>query len=67
MWAIPAAAPFTQSGGTNTAQRSSTWADNAGSSGAYNLSGGSLAATTLHVGNYGSGSFTQSGGSNTVS
>jgi fibronectin-binding autotransporter adhesin len=64
---------FTQSGGTHTvgstsATRTLHIGESAGSSGSYNLSGtGSLTVTEDEViGVFGAGSFTQSGGTNTV-
>jgi len=57
-----AAAGFTQSGGTNTV--SSQFRIATGARGAYNLSGGSLCASTGTVGEDGVGTFTQSGGTN---
>jgi autotransporter-associated beta strand protein len=61
---------FNQTGGTNTVSGSLDVGYNTGGSGTYNLNGGSLglssAAGALSVGNYGPGSFTQSGGTNTV-
>jgi autotransporter-associated beta strand protein len=62
---------FTQSGGTNTNLASAsglTLGDNPGSSGTYNLTGsGLLSAPGETIGNSGSGSFTHSGGTNSVS
>ena len=60
---------FTQSGGTNNVPNGSSdglyLGYNAGSSGTYNLSGsGVLAAFNEYVGNSGTGTFTQSGGTN---
>ena len=65
---------FTQTGGTNTVTNESaesfdlalTLGYNAGGSGSYSLSGGSLIAGNECVGNLGTGSFTQSGGTNTI-
>ncbi len=62
---------FSQSGGTNNlATSSNNWlclGYNLGSSGSYNLNGaGVLSAASESVGYYGSGTFTQSGGSNAV-
>ena len=63
---------FTQTGGTNTmnffASTELCLGGNAGSSGTYSLSGsGLLSANTEYVGWSGTGSFTQSGGTNTLS
>ena len=49
MSASPGSGTFTQSGGTNTVSNTLTLAANAGSSGTYNLSGGSLAAATINL------------------
>ncbi len=61
---------FTQSGGTNTVSNFAdglTLGNNAGSFGTYNLSGsGVLSAPDEYIGNSGSGSFTQSGGTNST-
>jgi len=58
---------FTQSGGTNTVTGILILAANAGSSGTYSLSGGSLTVGDYEaVGYCGTGSFTQSGGTHTV-
>jgi autotransporter-associated beta strand protein len=65
---------LSQSGGTNTVAYGSfsdfntalTLGYSAGSSGSYSLSGGSLSAQNECVGNLGTGSFTQSGGTNTI-
>ena len=57
---IGTGAVFTQTGGTNTASGSLTLANNLGSSGTYNLQGGSLSADTFNL-NVG-GIFNQSGG-----
>ena len=68
-----AASNFFQSGGTNALINSSGVATtlfigyNLGSSGSYTLSGGILSAATEDVGIYGSGVFTQTGGTNTIS
>ena len=45
----------------------SLWEDNAGASGTYNLSGGSLLGAIHIIGASGSGTFIQTGGTNTVS
>jgi autotransporter-associated beta strand protein len=62
---------FTQSGGTNAMSGGLYLGTNSGGSGTYNLSGGGLLSVTGTVGQYigdiGSGSFTQSGGTNAVS
>ena len=62
---------FTQTGGSNTVSNAILLGDAAGSSGAYTLGGGtgspSLSAANQYVGLDGSGTFTQTGGSNTVS
>ena len=62
---------FTQSGGTNTMNSNMSQLDlgrYAGGSGAYNLSGsGLLSAGTEYVGYSGTGTFTQSGGTNGTS
>ena len=56
---------FTQSGGTHTVAYTLTLGYNAGSSGSYSLSGGSLfAGNGEDIGLSGNGSFTQSGGTN---
>ena len=52
---------FTQTGGTNTVSNTLTLASNSGSSGTYNLQGGSLSAATVNL-NAG-GLFNQTGGS----
>ena len=57
---IGTGAVFTQTGGTNTASGALTLANNPGSSGTYNLQGGSLSADTFNL-NTG-GTFNQSGG-----
>ena len=57
---IGTGAVFTQTGGTNTASGALTLANNLGSSGTYNLQGGSLSADTFNL-NAG-GTFTQTGG-----
>ena len=65
---------FTQSGGTNTASGYDyypenggvTLGDNAGSSGAYILSGGQLSTRYVYVGSSGTGTFSQSGGTSTL-
>ncbi len=63
-------ANFTQSGGTNTIPSSTGWAlylgSNAGSNATYSLSGGSLSVPNEYVGFSGTGTFTQSGGTNTA-
>ena len=63
---------FTQTGGTNSAvsrlgSGSVYLGYNPGSCGAYALLSGALTSTGLHVGHTGSGSFKQSGGTNTAS
>ena len=58
---------FNQTGGTHAVGGDLYLGLQIGSSGAYNLSGGSLSATNQYIGGYGSGAFTQSGGTNTVS
>ena len=56
---------FTQSGGTNSVSGSLYLGYNSGSSGAYALtSAGQLSAATEYVGNSGTGTFTQSAGTN---
>ena len=50
---------FTQSGGTNEATGGIVLGDNVGSSGSYNLSGGTLAAASEYVGNSYIGMITQ--------
>lgn len=60
---------FTQTGGTHSVGGRLTIggvADGAGGSGAYNLSGGSLSATSEIISDGGSGTFTQSDGNHTV-
>ena len=57
---------FRQSGGTNTANGGCYIGENAGGSGTYTMSNGQLVARALDVGYSGTGSFTQSGGSNTI-
>ncbi len=60
---------FTQSGGTNslsTGQSGLVLGFNPGSSGTYNLSGGSLYGASEMMGDSGTGNFTQSGGTNTA-
>ncbi len=58
---------FTQTGGTHTVTGILMLAANAGSSGTYSLSGGSLTVGDYEaVGYCGTGSFTQSGGTHTV-
>ena len=63
-------ANFTQSGGTNTIPSSTGWAlylgSNVGSNATYSLSGGSLSVPNEFVGYSGTGTFTQSGGTNTA-
>jgi len=56
-----------QSSSTNTLTTNLYLGQNAGSSGTYNLSGGSLSANGACIGFYGNGDFTQSAGSNTIS
>jgi hypothetical protein len=56
---------FSQTGGAHAVTTELYLGLNAGSSGSYALSGGTLTAPTIAVGNSGVGSFTQSGGSNT--
>ena len=63
---------FTQSGGSNAISYALYLGDQPGSSGTYSLSGGSLSLSNgnngaLYVGYSGTGSFTQSGGTNTLS
>ncbi|MHB9072264.1 MAG: autotransporter domain-containing protein [Desulfobaccales bacterium] len=69
---------FTQTGGTldftefNQSDGTSTFTDlylgrNAGSSSTFNLGGGNVTAAKEYVGHSGTGTFTQSGGTNTVS
>ena len=58
---------FNQAGGTHTVADAldvgrADLFDNSGSNGAYNLSGGTLNANTTNVGNGGTGSFAQTGG-----
>ncbi len=59
-----------QSGGTNTVAFYLSLGNNAGDSGAYNLSGGSLAVSGLngaeYIGYDGTGAFAQTGGTHTV-
>ncbi len=66
-----ASASFTQSGGTNSASNSIYVGQAAGSSGTYSLSGSTgapvLTAAYEFVGDFGTGSFSQSGGINSVS
>ena len=61
---------FTQTGGSNTVSNAILLGDALGSSGAYTLGGctdsPSLSAANQYVGVEGTGSFTQTGGSNTV-
>jgi len=57
---------FSQSGGTHFVSRVLSIAFYGGSTGAYNLSGGSLGADVENVGYDGSGTFDQSGGTNQV-
>lgn len=54
-----------QTGGTNTAGNSLFLGYNPGSSGTYNLSGGSLSTNSAIIGNGGTGTFIQTGGTNT--
>ena len=62
MWAI------TQTGGTNTVTGGLYLGNSSSGSGTYNLGGsGNLSAKTEYVGYSGSGAFTQTGGTNTVS
>ncbi len=67
MWAVSGTGSLTQSGGNN----SFSWLNigsNAGSNGIYSLSGnGQLSGIWEYVGNSGSGTFTQSGGTHSVS
>ncbi|MEK7846792.1 MAG: hypothetical protein AAB257_07515, partial [Nitrospinota bacterium] len=63
---------FNQSDGTHTAGGSLVLGQNVGSSGEYNLSGGTLSSSFTFgavaiVGQYGTGVFNQSGGTNTAS
>ncbi len=53
-----------QTGGANTAADRLFLGYNSGSSGTYNLSGGSLSANNAILGNEGTGTFTQTGGTN---
>ncbi len=57
---------FTQSGGTNSAIGGLEVGRNAGSTGFYNLSGGSLFAGYITDGNFANGTFTQTGGTTSV-
>ncbi len=57
---------FNQTAGTNSTTANIVLGYNAGSSGSYNLSGGSLAAANIYAGFSGSGAFTQTGGTNSV-
>ena len=58
---------FTQSGGANVVSTDLNLGYSSGASGAYNLSGGSLAVNgSEYIGFAGSGLFTQSGGAHTV-
>ena len=61
---IPGSGSFTQSAAANSVS-GSLYVGYSGS-GAYNLSGGSLAALNQYVGYSGSGSFSQSGGTNST-
>jgi|WetSurMetagenome_2_1015567.scaffolds.fasta_scaffold26402_2 hypothetical protein len=58
---------YNQSGGSNTIFNALTLGYNAGSSGTYNKSGGTLDTGFLIVGREGTGTFNQNSGSNTVS
>ena len=60
------AAVFTQTGGTNYADNELYLGYNAGASGAYTLSGGSLDVAEMYVGYDGSGAFTQTGGTASI-
>jgi hypothetical protein len=57
---------FNQSAGTHTVGGNLTLAVNSGSTGAFNLSGGSLIASSQIVGKNGAGTFNQSAGANSV-
>ena len=58
---------FIQSGGNTTNTVGSLYLGyNAGSQGTYDLSGGALSATNEYVSNIGTGTFNQTGGTNTV-
>jgi autotransporter-associated beta strand protein len=67
-----AAGSFTQSGGTYSITQALYQPHdvylgyNLGGSGTYNLLGGSLSVGSIYVGNSGSGSFTQTGGANSL-
>jgi fibronectin-binding autotransporter adhesin len=69
-YSSPYTSTMYQSGGTNTVAFYLTLGSNAGDSGAYNLSGGSLAVAALngaeYIGYDGTGTFTQTGGTHTV-
>ncbi|HEY1686026.1 MAG TPA: hypothetical protein VGG19_14770 [Tepidisphaeraceae bacterium] len=60
-------ATFTQSGGQHSVDYGTlTLGDAAGSSGTYTMTGGTLTTDDATIGNSGTGTFTQSAGSNTV-